>query len=200
MNPRRPTAGALRHRIVSHALSPLGGNDGSWHEGINYTTFTLKYVCHFANSLTSATGINPFDDVPWMRHVGYFRLYLAPAGSIGIYFNDTRPLAVQQWDRPIRVSAGLRDPRPRAAMVCHVASTDSRIKPSSSFYTLLYRDPNLPARDRRRVTAGRIFPTSMDCQPHRSCERRRRGVRLQVAARGSPPPANHGRPRPPGRE
>lgn len=124
----------------------LGGDDGSWHEGINYTTFTLKYVCHFANSLTAATGINPFEAVPWMRHVGYFRLYLAPAHSIGIYFNDTRPLAVQQWDRPIafRLAAETHDP-----VLQWYATWTPRIaelKPSSSFYTLLYRDPDLPAQ------------------------------------------------------
>jgi hypothetical protein len=141
---------------LTHFL-PLAGDDGSWHEGINYTTFTLKYVCHFANSLTSATGINPFNDVPWMRNVGYFRLYLAPPGSIGIYFNDTRPLAVQQWDRPIafRLAAETHDP-----VLQWYATATPRIadlKPTSSFYTLLYRDPDLPATRPDALPLARNF-------------------------------------------
>jgi hypothetical protein len=124
---------------------PLGGNDGSWHEGINYLTFTMKYVCQFSTSLKGATGINPFTEVPWLRNAAYFRLYLAPPGSIGIYFNDTRPLALQQWDKPtaFRLAGETGDPVLQWYAEWLPQTTSL---PTSSFYTLIYRRLDLPAK------------------------------------------------------
>lgn len=119
----------------------LWGRDGDWHEGMSYATFTLKYVCQFANSLTSATGINPFE-LPALKRAGYFRLYVAPPGTRGIDFNDTRPLAAQSWDRPIadRLAGETHDP-----VLQWYADQLPRVdyRPSSNLYTLLYHDPSL---------------------------------------------------------
>jgi hypothetical protein len=135
---------------------PLGGNDGSWHEGINYLTFTMKYVCQFATSLKGATGINLFTEVPWLRNAGYFRLYLAPPGSIGIYFNDTRPLALQQWDKPtaFRVASETGDPVLQWYAEWLPQTTS---QPTSSFYTLVYRNMDLPAQAPKNLALTRYF-------------------------------------------
>ena len=135
---------------------PLGGNDGGWHEGINYLTFTMKYVCQFSTSLKTATGINPLAEVPWLRNAGYFRLYLAPPESIGIYFNDTRPLALQQWDKPtaFRLAGETGDP----VLEWYAEWLPQNTKgPTSSFYTLVYRNLNLPAKAPHDLPLTRYF-------------------------------------------
>ncbi len=135
---------------------PLGGRDGGWHEGINYLTFTMKYVGQFADSLAAVGGIDLYNEIPWLRQAGYFRLYLAPAGSIGIYFNDTRPLALQQWDKPTayRFAAATHDP----VLEWYAESLPQNThRPTSSFYNLLYRDSTLVAKPPAGLPLTRHF-------------------------------------------
>jgi hypothetical protein len=135
---------------------PLGGHDGGWHEGINYLTFTMKYVGQFADALAASSDINLYQEIPWLRQAGYFRLYLAPAGSIGIYFNDTRPLALQQWDKPtaFRFAAATQDP----VLEWYAESLPQDThRPTSSFYNLLYRDPTLVAQPPTSLPLTREF-------------------------------------------
>jgi Domain of unknown function (DUF4962)/Heparinase II/III-like protein len=135
---------------------PLGGDDGSWHEGISYLTFTMKYVCQFSTSLKSATGINPFTEVPWLRNAGYFRLYLAPPESIGIYFNDTRPLALQQWDKPTAFRLAGETGDPVLQWYAEWLPQTTR-QPTSSFYTLLYRNLDLSGKPPSNLPLTRHF-------------------------------------------
>lgn len=124
---------------------PLGGRDGDWHEGTHYVSYTLIFVYQWADALRSATGINAYD-VPWLKSVGHFRLFVNPPASGGIKFNDNNFTGPDLWDKMTAYNAARQTGDPVLQWYATAMDLPAPSNPLPSLYTLIYMDPGLPAK------------------------------------------------------
>lgn len=124
---------------------PLGGQDGDWHEGTHYISYTLIFVYQWADALRSATGIDAYQ-VPWLKQVGYFRLYTHPPASGGIKFNDNNFTGPDTWDRMTAYNAAKNTGDPTLQWYADAMEVTPPSNPIPALYTLISRNPTLPAK------------------------------------------------------
>jgi hypothetical protein len=132
-------------RLYFTEFLPRGGRDGDWHEGTHYVSYTLIFVYQFADVLRSATGIDAYQ-LPWLRKVGYFRLYIAPpTAAVGIHFNDNEVRAPDFWDKMVEYKAAAETHDPVLQWYAESITLPAKT-PLPALYALVYRDASLPAR------------------------------------------------------
>jgi hypothetical protein len=131
-------------RLYLNNFLPLGGRDGDWHEGIHYISYTLIFVYQWADALRSATGINAYE-TPWLRTVGYFRLYTQPPSGGGIKFNDNNFKNPDLWDKMTAYNAARQAGDPVLQWYAEQMRLPAPTNPVPSLYSLIYRDPALQA-------------------------------------------------------
>lgn len=139
---------------------PLGGRDGDWHEGTHYASYTFIFVYQWADALKTATGIDAYA-VPWLRSIGYFRLFTAPPTGGGIHFNDNNVRPPDQWDKMTAYAAARSSRDPVLQWYAETMNRSTNLQPVAALMCLVYRDarivPQPPGPDTPR---GRWFRDS----------------------------------------
>jgi hypothetical protein len=64
---------ALAAQLYYGVYLPRGGKDGSWHEGIDYWSYTLYFVLQFMDAIKTGAGVDLYQD-PWLRSTAIFKI------------------------------------------------------------------------------------------------------------------------------
>jgi hypothetical protein len=88
-----------------------GGRSGAWHEGIDYWSYGLFFVFHFADALLNTTGIN-FYRHWWLARTAAFKAYTHPPVGAWVPFGDCKHRPPNAFDKlnAMRLASALRDP------------------------------------------------------------------------------------------
>jgi hypothetical protein len=87
-----------------------GGRSGGWHEGIDYWSYSLFFVFHFADALRNATGIDLYRHW-WLERTVAFKAYCHPPAGSWVPFGDCKHRPANGFDKLIamRLASALED-------------------------------------------------------------------------------------------
>ncbi|MCX7918011.1 MAG: DUF4962 domain-containing protein [bacterium] len=85
----------------------LGGQDGDWHEGIDYWSYTLFFVFQWLDCLRSATGLDLYA-YPWLQHTARYKIVTHPPQSLGVPFGDSKSRPPNEFDALIMLRLASR--------------------------------------------------------------------------------------------
>jgi len=80
---------ALAAQLYYGVYLPRGGKDGSWHEGIDYWSYTLYFVLQFMDALKTGAGVDLYRD-PWLQSTAIFKIYTHPPEGGYVPFGNSK--------------------------------------------------------------------------------------------------------------
>lgn len=102
---------AFASQLFAGVFLPRGDRQGGWHEGIDYWSYSLFFVCQFADALRTATGID-FYDHPWLRNTGAFKMLTHPTAGAWVPFGNCKHNPPDAFDKLVmkRFASIYQDP------------------------------------------------------------------------------------------
>ncbi|MFB3894905.1 MAG: DUF4962 domain-containing protein [bacterium] len=94
-------------QLYCGAFLCLGGQDGDWHEGISYWSYTLFFVFQWLDCLESATGLDLYA-YPWLQQTARYKIYAHPPLGFGVPFGDSQIRPPSEFDALIMLRLASR--------------------------------------------------------------------------------------------
>jgi hypothetical protein len=93
---------ALAAQLYYGVYLPRGGKDGSWHEGIDYWSYTLYFVLQFVDALKTGAGVDLYQD-PWLQSTAIFKIYTHPPEGGYVPFGNSKNRPPNSFDKLIEI-------------------------------------------------------------------------------------------------
>ena len=102
---------AFSSQLFAGVFLPRGDRHGGWHEGIDYWSYTLFFVCQFADAMRTGAGVD-FYRHPWLRNTGGFKVLTHPPAGAHVPFGNCRHAPPGTFDKLVmkRFASVYRDP------------------------------------------------------------------------------------------